>query len=81
MDSVEPGKNLGDEIVKSLLKERTMTVSVPKEPNRITFDASEIFIGSDSLCMTGEWELDFEKIKTLEFKIGDKIHVFKKVQV
>jgi len=59
-----------------------LIVPIPKEPDRITFEAGEIMIGSDKLCMLGEWGLDFEKIKTLEFIMGDKRekkYVFKKV--
>lgn len=64
--------------------DETLTIQMPKEPNTITFDATAFKIGSDSLCMTGEWGIDFEKIKTLEFIMGekrDKIYTFKKVQV
>lgn len=63
-------------------KTDTLTVTMPKEPNRITFDAVEFKVGSDFLCMTGDWGLDFEKIKTLEFIMGekrDKIYTFRKV--
>ncbi len=63
--------------------DETMVVTLPEqEANRITFEAEEFMVGSDKLCMLGDWGLDFEKIKTLEFIMGDKKekkYVFKKV--
>jgi hypothetical protein len=59
-----------------------MTVTMPKNPDRITFEAEEIMIGTDKLCMFGEWGIDFEQIQTLEFIMGEKKEkkfVFKKV--
>jgi len=63
-------------------KTDTLTVTMPKEPDTITFDAAEFKVGPDFLCMTGDWGIDFEKIKTLEFIMGDKrdkIYTFRKV--
>ncbi|MHA2052632.1 MAG: hypothetical protein ACW99F_03440 [Candidatus Hodarchaeales archaeon] len=60
----------------------TLTITMPKEPDRITFEAEEFMVGSDKLCMFGEWGIDFEKINTLEFIMGekrDKKFLFKKV--
>ena len=62
----------------------SLTVKIPEHSDRITFESNEIMIGSDKLCMLGEWGLDFEKINTLEFIMGekrDKKYIFKKVQV
>ncbi len=61
-----------------------MVIKMPKEPRKITFEASQIMIGSDQLCMFGDWGIDFEKVNTLEFIMGDKKekkYIFKKVQV
>jgi hypothetical protein len=59
-----------------------MTVTMPPHPDRITFEAAEIMIGSEQLCLVGEWGIDFEKVTTLEFIMGEKKEkkfVFKKV--
>jgi hypothetical protein len=61
-----------------------LVVKIPKDPDKITFEAAEFTVGPHSVCMTGEWGLDFEKINTLEFVMGDKKekkYIFKKVQV
>ncbi len=66
----------------ALTKDTTMSIKMPENPDRITFESSEIMIGSDKLCMLGDWGLDFEKINTLEFIMGekrDKKYLFKKV--
>ena len=66
----------------SLAANDTMTVTMPKNPDKITFEADEIMIGTDRLCMFGDWGIDFEKIQTLEFIMGekrDKRYTFKKV--
>lgn len=75
-------KITGQEITMS--DEETMSIKMPEHPDRITFESNEIMIGSDKLCMLGEWGMDFEKINTLEFIMGekrDKKYIFKKVQV
>jgi len=74
-------KTEGDPPITSLSDEE-LIVKMPKEPSRMIFETDEIMIGSDKLCMLGEWEVDLEKINTLEFIMGDKKekrYVYKKV--
>jgi len=48
-------------------------------PSTITFHPDGIFIGSDHLCMNGDFGIDFEAMKTLEFNIKGKKYTYKKV--
>ena len=64
------------------MTDKDYIVQMPVDPDKITFEADEFMVGSDKLCMFGDWGIDFEKINTLEFIMGekrDKKFVFKKV--
>lgn len=79
---MEEKKDSTDAGMEHLSNDDTLTITMPKNPDTITFDAAEVMVGTDFLCMTGEWGIDFDKITTLEFVMGekrDKKYTFKKV--